>query len=79
MGIKLIDPDKTKSVCRIGQGASTCAFLLCGARGFECAKGTGFESLVRENLPKMIAQADNCQGPPEYLPLTTHAGSSVKH
>jgi len=52
-----------KDVCKIGQGAACCKFLLCGSNGFECAKAEGweFEILEKWNSTK-VAQGDNCSG-----------------
>lgn len=59
--MKIAD-EKLKSVCLLGQGDKTCAFVTCGADGFECAKGTFVESIIRRRLAEgtMRAQGDNC-------------------
>jgi 5-methylcytosine-specific restriction endonuclease McrA len=51
-------------VCKIGQGAACCKYLLAGAEGFECAKvEPGWKNVVDKawNETKS-AQGDNCDG-----------------
>lgn len=48
-------------VCLVGQGADCCKYVLCGAGGFECAKGTGFAATL-EARTDMHAKGDNCDG-----------------
>lgn len=43
-----------------------CSFLILGVVGFECAKGSSVESLIRERRPTMKARGDNCSGPPDF-------------
>lgn len=61
-----LERSHVENVCRLGQGAATCAFLTGGIAGLECAKGTSIEDLLRERRPSMTAQGDNCSGPPDY-------------
>jgi hypothetical protein len=51
------------NVCKIGQGAACCKYLLVGPGGFECAKEEGYKELVDKawNSSKN-AQGDNCNG-----------------
>ena len=54
-----------KDICRPGQMEKTCAFLLMGAEGWECAKDIAqFYHAVQLRLAKgtMTAQGDNCLG-----------------
>lgn len=53
-----------KTMCRPGEGAETCAFLLAGPDGLECAKGTGIEAMLRKRVEAetIIARGDNCPG-----------------
>lgn len=30
--------DEAKEICRLGRGDECCAFLVCGADGFECVR-----------------------------------------
>jgi len=62
----LLDKEHVREVCKIGQGASCCAFLTAGMSGLECGKGTSVEALLRERRPTMTAQGDNCAGPPDF-------------
>jgi hypothetical protein len=34
----LLTGDEAKEICKIGQGAQCCAFLVCGGNGFECIR-----------------------------------------
>jgi hypothetical protein len=63
VAVKISD-NKLRSVCLIGQGDKTCAFLGCGANGFECLKGTGAERFIRQRLANgtIGARGDNCEG-----------------
>ena len=35
--VKLTD-EEVKSICKLGQGPECCAFLVVGAKGFECIR-----------------------------------------
>jgi hypothetical protein len=54
--------NKVKTICLLGQGELTCAYLVCGPDGFECAKGTGIEKAISARLRAgtMRAKGDNC-------------------
>ena len=57
-----------RSVCRLGDGEATCAFLMFGG-GWLCAKAVpGIAATVRGRLAAgtMVAKGDNCSGPPEF-------------
>ena len=60
-----VSDERAKEVCKFGQGEATCAFiiLICG-EGFECAKGTDIETIIRDRLAegRMKAKGDNCGG-----------------
>lgn len=30
--------EEAKSICKLGEGETCCAFLACGANGFECVR-----------------------------------------
>lgn len=56
--------EHVKNVCKIGQGNKCCRYLVMGAEGFECAKGTSLQvhldARVYNNT--ITAQGDNCEG-----------------
>lgn len=58
------------TVCKMGQGGATCSFLMFGGSQFECAKGSPFESNIRQRLKEgsIRAVGDNCSGPPDFTP-----------
>ena len=51
---------KIKEVCKLGQGAECCRYLVCGVKGFECAKFTENKSLLDNRVYTMTAKGDNC-------------------
>jgi hypothetical protein len=55
--------EHVKNVCKIGQGAECCKYLLLGSGGFECAKISEWKEVVDKawNSTK-TAQGDNCEG-----------------
>ncbi len=59
--------DWVKNVCGLGNGDQTCSFLMMGTK-WECAKGTGIESVIqnRRDNGTMNAMGDNCSGPPDF-------------
>lgn len=68
-----LDDKHLDEVCKLKQGARTCSFLTAGAGGFECAKGTAVETLIRRrrDAGTMNAVGDNCSGPPDFTPTNT--------
>ena len=60
----VIDNRELRELCRIGQGAECCRFLMCGAGGFECGKHTEFADILnqRVEIGDMNARGDNCEG-----------------
>jgi hypothetical protein len=68
---KKIDADKLKSVCKLGEQQETCSYLIAGADGFECAKGSSLHREIqqRREAGTIRAMGDNCQGPPDYKPV----------
>lgn len=53
------------NVCKIGQGADCCKYLLMGSEGFECGKiDKEMKKTIDENWAKNahVAQSDNCEG-----------------
>ncbi len=60
------------SVCRVGEGDATCAFLTFGS-GWLCAKampGVMATILGRLDAGTLNAKGDNCSGPPDFTPTT---------
>lgn len=51
-------------VCKVGQGAACCKYLLAGTKGLECGKLTEWKKIVDDNwkVTPHVAQGDNCQG-----------------
>lgn len=53
------------NVCRIGQGADCCKYLVMGAHGFKCMKiNESTKVLIDDNWVRNhhVAQGDNCDG-----------------
>lgn len=66
----VLDMDRVRELCRIGQADRCCIFLVASPRGFECAKGSSLEAvlLARRDAGTMVARGDNCDGPPTFAP-----------
>ena len=60
----MIPLDYVDKTCKLGHGEACCAFLMMGATGFECAKGTEVGGTIRRRLAEgsMNAKGDNCAG-----------------
>lgn len=60
------DRDRVQDVCKIGQGAECCRYLMAGGSGFECAKKTSLAEVLdaRVETGSMAARGDNCPGLP---------------
>lgn len=57
------------NVCALGQGVACCAFLTHGPTGWTCAKALpAIRATIRVRLAagSMVAQGDNCSGPPDF-------------
>lgn len=57
-----------KNVCKIGQGASCCRYLVVGSKGFECMKfDLNNKEFIDANWATVthVAQGDNCEGKPD--------------
>lgn len=63
-----VSDGQLEQVCRPGEGAFTCSFLVFGPEGFGCAKTTSLEGLIRQRRAErsMNAMGDNCDGPPDF-------------
>ena len=61
---KIENTTHVKEVCGMGKGEECCAYLICGASGFECAKGTelAYQIELRLAMGTMNAKGDNCLG-----------------
>lgn len=59
-----------RSVCKPGHGHETCSFMIAGAGGLKCGKGSAFENAIRQRLVEgtMNAKGDNCSGHPDFTP-----------
>ena len=53
-----------KDVCKIGQGATCCRYLVIGPKGFECVRDTDMKEYLdsRVAMETMVARGDNCDG-----------------
>jgi len=66
----IIPPGMERAVCKIGQGAECCIFLVGGSKGLECAK---FSELAQSLLARKAAgsmsagRVGNCRLIPEGL------------
>lgn len=62
-----------KQVCRIGQMAYCCKYLVCGAEGFECMKVNPANKAIVDRswaTTEHVAQGDNCEGQKDLLNAT---------
>lgn len=59
---KNISNETLKNVCKIGQGANCCRYILCGQNGFECGKLTKLKESIDKRVNIMAAKGDNCKG-----------------
>jgi hypothetical protein len=54
--------EEVKQVCKMGQGAECCVWLLIGARGFECVFMNRPHDLIeRINNNSMVAKRNGCE------------------
>lgn len=54
-------PEHLAEVCKLGQGAETCRYLVMAA-GFECAKLSSLRPTIDARAEMMSAKGDNCEG-----------------
>jgi hypothetical protein len=57
--------EHVKNICKIGQGADCCKYLVAGTKGFECMKfNPENKAMIDINWTEHnhIAQGDNCDG-----------------
>jgi len=57
------------SVCKTNQGETTCKFLAMASSGMVCAKHSILEGNILSRAGTMLAQGDNCSGPPNFETL----------
>lgn len=61
----LIDDTRVRDICKIGQGAECCRFLVGGSQGFECAKhipSLASHLNMRVLIEDIVARGNNCDG-----------------
>lgn len=66
--VVIIPRDHADSVCKMGEGADCCRYLMVGSGGLECAKDPanhGFRKILDRRKDSMVAKGDNCDG---YMP-----------
>lgn len=57
--------EHVKTVCKIGQRAACCKYLVMGTKGFECMKiNPADKDMIDKNWANTehVAQGDNCEG-----------------
>lgn len=62
-----IDDKKLEEICKLGQGADCCRYLMVdgSGSGIGCAKNDpNYKSVIDERVKsgKFVARADNCEG-----------------
>lgn len=57
-----IPDDTLKEVCKMGQRADTCRYIIVGEHGIVCAKHTKWQALIDGRVDQMVAKGDNCEG-----------------
>lgn len=71
-----VPDEQRKRVCRPGEGALTCRYLVIGSGGFECAKNSALRWTIDERVASMTAKGDNCIGiVPPHKPITGKRGT----
>ena len=59
--LSVLSEEKIHDVCKIGQGALCCKYLLVSSDGFHCGKNSEFRNIL-QNRTNMVAKGDNCEG-----------------
>ena len=64
--------DYLTKICKIGQGAACCRYIVAGGNGISCAKLTGLKTTIDQRVAdgKFTATSDNCEGKDEKVILT---------
>ena len=54
-------------VCKSGQGADCCRYVVAGSKGIECAKFSSLKEILDKRVAEesMVARGDNCAGVPD--------------
>lgn len=61
----IIDTDHLWNVCKVGQSAACCRYVVAGANGVRCAKhDKEMKTLIDERVAAktFTARGDNCEG-----------------
>lgn len=67
--------DEVKELCKPGEGANTCSWLLHGSHGFECCYHHKNPSLLKRHEEKsMIALRDGCYRVKQFNPVGMSMG-----
>lgn len=63
-----------QEICKIGQGAACCRYVVAGADGITCAKLTEVKATIDKRVADGLftATSDNCEGKDAAIPLTGH-------
>lgn len=64
--MKFPDKDWLNNICCVGQAGKCCRYLMCGSKGWECAKEhPSFKAQIDERVKngQFSAKGDNCDGP----------------
>lgn len=68
--MKVLHEDYVDRVCKFGQGAKACSFLLAGESGHQCAKESPvLNRTILGMRAEMKAKGDNCSGPQNFGPV----------
>ena len=59
---KIIDNERLKKICKMGQGASCCRYMTADGEGIKCAKNTSWARIIDERIATMTTKSDNCEG-----------------
>ena len=59
---RLVPAEHVRAICKIGQGAECCRFLVTFELGFECAKYSDLHDTIQSRVASMTAKGDNCDG-----------------
>lgn len=57
-----LSEEHVREVCKLGQGAECCRYLVCGADGFECHSSGPLKRMLDKKASSMTAQSINCKG-----------------
>ena len=62
--LPIIDDNYRMKICKMGQGGKCCRYLVLGAKGFECAKGSSMATAIDSRVERgqFTSKGDNCDG-----------------